>query len=57
MPQISDDEIIRKIDLGMPAVVDAAINKAIQTKTKLVVWRDGRVVEIDPEELMGDKTE
>jgi|688.fasta_scaffold1392068_2 hypothetical protein len=46
----SPDKIIQKIDLGFPAIAAAAIEKARQTKTKLVIWRDGKIVEIDPEE-------
>jgi hypothetical protein len=50
MNQLSTDEIIKKIDAGFPAVALAAIEKARQTKTKLVIWRDGAIVEIDPDE-------
>ncbi len=46
----STNETIRKIDEGIPAVIKAAIEKARQTKTKLVVWRDGKVIEIEPDE-------
>jgi hypothetical protein len=55
MGQQSTDEIIRKIDMGFPAVARAAIEKARQTKTKLVVWRDGKVIEIEPEEVSADE--
>lgn len=55
MNNISSDETIRKIDLGFPDVAKAAIEKARQTKTKLVVWRDGKVVTIDPEEALKDE--
>ena len=51
----STDETIQKIDAGFPAVVQAAIEKARQTKTKLVVWRDGKVVEIDPDDVNSDE--
>jgi len=50
MIQPSTDETIQKIDLGFPSIAVAAIEKARQTKTKLVIWRDGKIVEIDPEE-------
>lgn len=55
MNNLSTNPTIRKIDLGFPDVAKAAIEKARQTKTKLVVWRDGKVVEIDPEEALTDK--
>lgn len=51
MSQQSSDDIIRKIDAGFPAIAKAAIEKARQTKTKLVIWRDGQIVEIDPDDL------
>ena len=54
MSRISTYEIIQKIDKGFPAVALAAIEKARQTKTKLVVWRDGKIVEIDPNEVKTD---
>lgn len=47
----SIDEIIQKIDTGFPSIAHAAIEKARQTKTKLVVWRDGQVVEVDPDDV------
>ncbi|MCA3269504.1 MAG: hypothetical protein ACK5XX_01200 [Holosporales bacterium] len=55
MPQLSTDPIIKKIDLGFFAVGNAAIEKARQTKTKLVIWRDGKVIEIEPEEADADE--
>lgn len=55
MIQLSTDETIHKIDAGFPAVAHAAVEKARQTKTKLVVWRDGKVVEIDPDEVNADE--
>lgn len=55
MIQLSTDETIHKIDTGFPAVAQAAVEKARQTKTKLVVWRDGKVVEIEPEEASLDE--
>lgn len=55
MNQPSTDETIQKIDTGFPAVVHAAVEKARQTKTKLVVWRDGKIVEVDPDEVEPDE--
>ncbi len=55
MIQLSTDETIHKIDAGFPAVAHAAVEKARQTKTKLVVWRDGKVVEIEPEDASPDE--
>jgi hypothetical protein len=55
IPQLSTDPIIKKIDLGFSAVANAAIEKARQTKTKLVVWRDGKVIEIEPKEADADE--
>ena len=55
IPQISTDPIIKKIDLGFPAVANAAIEKARQTNTKLVIWRDGKIVEVEPEKVFADE--
>ena len=54
MNQLSTDETIQKIDTGFPAVAIAAIEKARQTKTKLIIWRDGKIVEIYPDEANAD---
>ena len=48
MTDFSTDETIKKIDLGFPSIAHAAIEKARQTNTKLVIWRDGKIVEVDP---------
>jgi hypothetical protein len=55
MIQQSTDETIQKIDTGFPAIAHAAIEKARQTKTKLVVLRDGKIIEIDPDEVETDE--
>lgn len=55
MIQQSTDETIQKIDTGFPAIAHAAIEKARQTKTKLVVLRDGKIIEIDPDEEETDE--
>ena len=55
MIQQSTDETIQKIDTGFPTIAHAAIEKARQTKTKLVVLRDGKIVEIDPDEVITDE--
>lgn len=55
MIQPSSDETIQKIDTGFPSVAQAAIEKARQTRTKLVVWHDGKIVEIDPDEANADE--
>lgn len=55
MIQQSTDETIQKIDTGFPAIAHAAIEKARQTKTKLVVWLDGKIVEVDPDEVEPDE--
>ncbi|MDD2324685.1 MAG: hypothetical protein PHW63_01540 [Alphaproteobacteria bacterium] len=55
MIQRSTDGTIQKIDTGFPAVAHAAIEKARQTKTKLVVLRDGKIVEIDPDEVNAEE--
>lgn len=55
MIQQSTDETIQKIDTGFPAIAHAAIEKARQTKTKLVVLRDGKIIEIDPDEVEPDE--
>ncbi|MCL2469399.1 MAG: hypothetical protein FWF24_04115 [Alphaproteobacteria bacterium] len=52
MIHLSDDEIIQKIDEGMPAVLCAAIEKARQTKTKMVIMRDDKIVEVDPQAIL-----
>jgi hypothetical protein len=57
MIQFSTDEILRRIEVAFPAVAQAAIEKARQTKTKLVVWKDGKVIEIDPDEVGASASE
>lgn len=52
MTELSTDPVIRKIDLGLQSVAMVVIEKARQTNTKLVIWRDGKVIEIDPVELI-----
>jgi hypothetical protein len=55
MIQPSNNETIKKIDTGFPAVAHAAVEKARQTKTKLVIWRDGKITEVDPDEVNADE--
>lgn len=50
MIEQSTDETIKKIDLGFPTIGHAAIVKARQTNTKLVIWRDGKIIEITPDD-------
>ncbi len=52
MTEKSTDETIRKIDLGFPAIAHAAIEKARQTQTKLVILRDGKVIEVEPDDVV-----
>ncbi len=53
------DPVHQRIVLGTKASAAAAAERALQTATNLVVWRDNRVVEISPNELSraqsGDK--
>ncbi|QQR68911.1 MAG: hypothetical protein IPI58_08790 [Alphaproteobacteria bacterium] len=55
MIEPSPDETIQKIDMGFPAIARAAIEKARQTNTKLVIWKDGKIVEVAPEEASPDE--
>ena len=57
MIQKSPDKTIQKIDMGFMAVLDSAIEKARQTNTKLVVWQDNKIIEIEPEERANHKNE
>ena len=57
IPHLSTDPIIKKIDLGFPAVANAVIEKARQTNTKLVIWRDGKIIEVEPEKVFADESE
>jgi hypothetical protein len=55
MNHISKDEVIRRIDLAFWRVQAAAIKKARETGTKLVIWRDGKIIHVDPDELENPK--
>jgi hypothetical protein len=48
MTDMSLDPVHQKIVLAMAVAATNAVERAKQTGTKLVIWRDNHVVEIDP---------
>jgi len=56
MNDLPKDPIHRRIVQGTSAARAVAIERARQTGTLLVVWRDGKVIEISPDDpSLGNK--
>lgn len=49
-PMTSEDKrILRtKIDLGLKASIAAALDEHARAGRKVTIWRDGRIVQVDP---------
>lgn len=45
------DPMHDKIVQGIKASAATAVERARQTNTKLIVWRDGKIVEISPDDV------
>ncbi|XZE22598.1 hypothetical protein SH449x_002534 [Pirellulaceae bacterium SH449] len=46
----SPDSLITKADLAFEAACRKVIDRARQSNTEIVIWRDGKIVELSPEE-------
>lgn len=46
------DDIMKKIILGVSEGAVEAVNIATRTGTKLVIWRDGKILEVTPKEWL-----
>ncbi|XZE18845.1 hypothetical protein SH449x_004152 [Pirellulaceae bacterium SH449] len=46
----SPDSLIAKADLAFEAACRKVIDRARQSNTEVVIWRDGKIVELSPEE-------
>ena len=44
------DSLIAKANLAFEAACRIVIERARQSKTEIVIWRDGQIVELSPEE-------
>jgi hypothetical protein len=44
------DSLIAKADLAFEAACRKVIDRARQSNTEIVIWRDGKIVELSPEE-------
>jgi len=57
MTEHTTDSLHQRILLGTQAGYDAAIRRARETGTPLVVWEDGKICEISAEEAARRRTE
>ena len=46
----SPDSLIAKADRAFEAACRKVIDRARQSNTEIVIWRDGQIVELSPEE-------
>jgi hypothetical protein len=44
------DSLIAKADMAFEAACRKVIDRARQSNTEIVIWRDGQIVELSPEE-------
>ncbi len=44
------DSLIAKADLAFEAACRKVIDRARQSNTEIVIWRDGQIVELSPED-------
>jgi hypothetical protein len=51
-PNPDDEQILQTIATSAAASSCTAISIAISTATNLIIWRDGKVVEVSPEKLI-----
>lgn len=43
------DSLIAKADMAFEAACRKVIDRARQSKTEIVIWRDGQIVELSPD--------
>jgi hypothetical protein len=48
------DSLIAKADMAFEAACRKVIDRARQSKTEIVIWRDGQIVELSPEEATAE---
>ena len=53
--KINSDDIQERIKKAVPEAIAKALKRHKQAGQSIVVWRDGRVVEIPPEKIRGDQ--
>jgi len=48
------DSLIAKANLAFEAACRIVIERARQSKTEIVIWRDGQIVELSPDEATAE---
>lgn len=48
------DSLIAKADMAFEAACRQVIDRARQSKTEIVIWRDGQIVELSPDEATAE---
>lgn len=48
------DSLIAKADMAFEAACRQVIDRARQSKTEIVFWRDGQIVELSPDEATAE---
>ncbi|MBN8600367.1 MAG: hypothetical protein J0M26_05030 [Planctomycetes bacterium] len=48
------DSLIAKADMAFEAAWRKVIDRARQSKTEIVIWRDGQIVELSPDEATAE---
>jgi len=48
------DSLIAKANLAFEAACRKVIDRARQSKTEIVIWREGQIVELSPEEATAE---
>lgn len=51
MSNLTSDELRERVLLGLKEGRKAAVARARETGTLLVIWQDGKVVEVTPDEF------
>jgi hypothetical protein len=55
--QPSDRTLFEKVEAAFDRVAESLIRTARQTNTPLVVWKDGQITEVSPDEAEADLAE
>jgi hypothetical protein len=50
----SPDSLIAKADMAFEAACRKVIDRARQSNTEIVIWRDGQIVELTPDEATAE---
>ena len=51
---IAPDSLIAKADMAFEAACRKVIDRARLSKTEIVIWREGQIVELSPEEATAE---